>query len=159
MLKILNPEVDSLLREVMAHGNCLRGKSLGRSMLPLVHSDDHVFIEYKGIDSLNIGDVVFFRNHLGTYVIHRLIRKQGSAAIITRGDNVPRFDVPVPADNILGRVTQIESHGKRLKLTGGLSRIFAYFIALFGRARFRGQVRITRRINKLWWTIEGRRIK
>jgi hypothetical protein len=159
MLKLSNPELDSLLREIMANGNCLRGKSLGRSMLPLVHSDDHVFIEYKGIDNLNIGDVVFFRNQFGSYVIHRLIKKQGSAAIITRGDNVPRFDFPVPAENIIGRITQIESRGKRLKLTGGISRIFGYSIALFGRLRFRGQVRFTRRINKFWWIIEGRKIK
>jgi signal peptidase I len=159
MLKISSPEVESLLRDVVSRGNYLRGRALGRSMYPLVCSGDYLLIEHRGIADLNVGDIVFFRSNFGTYITHRVIKKNGSSTIITRGDNTRRFDSPVAAERIIGRVVKIEGRGKRLKLTGWPSITFAYLISLFARVHFRGQVRVIRLLSRIWWLVGGRRIK
>jgi signal peptidase I len=149
-----------LLREVVSRGNHLRGRALGRSMYPLVSSGDYLLIEHRTIDELNNGDIVFFRaGDGGTYITHRVIKKNRSETIITRGDNTRQFDPPVPAERIIGRVVRIEGRGKRLELTGWPNCIYAHFIARFARVRFRGQVRVMRLLGRLWWLMGGRRIK
>jgi signal peptidase I len=159
MLKTSSLEVESLLREVVSRGNYLRGRALGRSMYPLIYSGDYLFIEHRNIANLNIGDIVFFHSNIGTYVTHRLVKKNGPNTIITRGDNTRRFDRPVPAESIIGRVVRIEGRGRRLQLTGWPHYAYGYFIALFERVRFRGQIRAMHLLGRLWWLWGGRRIK
>jgi signal peptidase I len=159
MLSTSSPEVKSLLREVVSRGNYLRGRALGRSMYPLIYSGDYLFIEHRNIANLCIGDIVFFHSNSGAYVTHRLVKKSGPNAIITRGDNTRRFDRPVPAENIIGRVVRIEGRGRRLKLTGWPNFAYGYLVALFERVRFRGQIRALRLMGRFWWLLGGRRIK
>ncbi len=158
MLKTSSAEMDILLREVIARGNNLQSRARGRSMYPFVHENDILIIESRDAAELNPGDIALFRTKLGTYVTHRVIKKTGPDTIVTKGDNSRRYDVPISAESVIGRVIQIEGSGRRLKLTGFPSRLYAYLIAQLARVHFRGQVRVTRLLGRLWWLIGGRRI-
>jgi signal peptidase I len=159
MLKTSDPEFASLLHDVVSRGSHLRGKAIGRSMYPLVYSGDCLVIEHRDIKDLRVGDIVFFRNNYGTYITHRMVRKNGSSTIITRGDNTRHFDPPITAERVIGKVIKIESHGKRLELTGRTSCFYGYMIARFAGIRFRGQIRVMRLLNRAWWLAGGRRMK
>jgi signal peptidase I len=149
---------DDLTKEILGRGNNLRFKACGNSMFPFVRNGDCIVVKPEITGDVKIGDIILYRYIGGTYIVHRIIKKNGQATLLTRGDNMPGYDLPVPNECVLGKVTQIEGRGKRLNLTGWPNRVFACFIALFSRVRFRGQVRLTRTLGRLYWLLEGIRI-
>jgi signal peptidase I len=150
---------DDITKELLGRGKNLQFKAHGTSMFPFVTNGDCVVIKPENYGDVKVGDIILYRNHWGNYIVHRVIKKNGQAALITRGDNMPGYDPPVPNKCVMGRVIQTESRGKQLKLSGWPYRLYSCFIARFYRVRFRGQVRLTRILGRLYWLIEGRRIK
>jgi signal peptidase I len=169
MLKTLDSEeskarypyafTDTVVQEVLQRGFRINARARGASMYPLIDTGDIVLVEPTNGKLFRTGDILFFKGQWTIYVLHRLIRKTSSSSIVTRGDNAVCHDNPVDAGHVLGRVVEIKHQDRRLLLTTRSSRIFGYLIALFGRFRFRGQVRVTRLLNRLCWAVGGRRIK
>ena len=149
---------DSLLQEILTRGNSIRCKASGISMYPFIRNGDVLLIEPNGTADYNIGDVILFLHDNGTYVTHRLIRKDGSSTLITKGDNTRCYDSPVHMEQVLGRVIQIEHGGKRLKLTGWRIRSYNRLLSWFGRGRYPNQTRMIRNLSKMYWLIGGRLI-
>ncbi len=129
---------DALAQEVPARGFCLRMKGRGQSMYPLIQNGDILLIEPKSTDEFKIGDIIFYRRPSGTYVVHRLIKKNGSATLQSKGDNLPYYDAPVTVGEVLGKVIQIEGGGRRIRLQGGPRRTLAWV----GRGRGSTQTRL-----------------
>ena len=125
-------------------------------MSPFIKNGDCLVIKPESAGGIKIGDIIIFKNPWGAYIVHRFIKKHGQATLLTRGDNMPRYDIPVAIENIMGRVIQIENQRRMLNLTGWPNRIFARFIALFSRICFRGQVRLTCTLGRLWWLVRGK---
>ena len=134
MSKVLNREVDEvtsctspysdiMTQEVLAQGFYLRVKGRGSSMYPFVRTGDMLLIEPKTPDELNIGDIIFYRRPTGIYVAHRLIKKNGSATLITKGDNLCYYDEPVSAKEVLGRVISVEREGCCVRLDSRLNKV------------------------------------
>lgn len=124
-----SPYTDIMTQEVLAQGFCLRVKGRGFSMYPFVRTGDTLLIEPKSPAELDIGDIIFYRRHKGIYVAHRLIKKNGSATLITKGDNLRYYDEPVPVKKVLGRVISIERDGRYLRLDSKLNKFVNRFWA------------------------------
>lgn len=147
---------NALVSGLIRQGLNIYAKAAGPSMFPVIRPGDRVLVEPKSFSELKIGDIVLYERD-SAYIIHRLMKKIGQSAIITRGDNQSWNDQPIPAESVLGRVIRIEGRGRRMVLTGRLSRMFARFIVWFARSRIRGKYRIIRNLSRLWWCLEGRR--
>jgi len=118
-----SPYSDIVTQEVLTQGFCIRVKGRGSSMYPFVRTGDMLLIEPKKPDEFNIGDIIFYRRPTGVYVAHRLIKKNGTTTLITKGDNVPYYDEPVPIEQVLGRVVSVERDGRLRMLDSGLHRV------------------------------------
>lgn len=86
----------------------------GCSMQPLIRPQrDYVTIE--PLKRLPVrGDVVFFADDAGRYVVHRVCRLS-EEFVFTQGDGCPAQDPPLRYDQIWGLVTKLE-RGKRVIL-------------------------------------------
>jgi signal peptidase len=89
----------------------------GRSMMPLLREGDVVLVIHSK-DNTRLGDVVVFCQK-GRLVAHRVLRIARDGAediLVTKGDSVRRFDAPVSAKDILGRVVSIQRGERRIRL-------------------------------------------
>jgi signal peptidase I len=108
----------------------------GRSMLPAIHDGDHALVSHGcvldgGCAGVGPGDVIVFR-HGGTLIAHRVLRIErgdDGPTFITKGDNAPRLDPPLSADEIVGRVLAIERSGRHTSLDTTTWRILGRLIA------------------------------
>lgn len=143
-----SPYSDILTQEVLAQGFCIRVKGRGFSMYPFVRTGDTLLIEPKTPAELNIGDIIFYRRSTGLYVAHRLIKKNDSATLITKGDNLHYYDEPVPAEQVLGRVVSVERDGHYQSLDSWLNKAVSRFWTMLSPISWR-----LRPILKLGWKL------
>jgi len=66
--------------------------------------------------------VAFIHPQAGNLVVHRLVGRQGRGWL-TRGDGSPHRDGWLPANNLLGRVTEVERNGQRVRFGLGPERV------------------------------------
>ncbi len=144
---------DCLAHEVLDRGGCLRFKVGGYSMYPLIHNGDTVLVEPKRPVELEVGDIVLYQGSSGNYVVHRLVQKN-SLFLTTRGDNLNYCDAPISGDWVMGKVVQIESCGKRVKLTGWTGRMLGRCVAWLARGgRGPTRARLRRHLSRFYWTV------
>ena len=99
----------SLLREELARGNPITVSIGTSSMSPSIRPGDSVLVAPATPEGLRRGDLVLIDNG-EAFIVHRLLamkRGNGTGLALTRGDGVRRFDEPVPADRIVGKVLKI----------------------------------------------------
>jgi signal peptidase len=79
----------------------------GVSMQPTFFEGDFVITRDVPTEDLQAGDIVLFQNDK-KHVMHRVVSIQasadGQATLITRGDNNPADDPPVPESAIIGKL-------------------------------------------------------
>ncbi len=158
LLRFTSPYFDTMAQEILAQGKYLRCRVSGRSMYPFIKSGAIILVEPMTLARLKIGDIIFFRRPWGTYVAHRLIKKNGSGMLLTKGDSHYYYDALVNMEEVLGRVIQIEIDGKCMKLTGLLSRVLGWLLAWLARSCSPAQIRFRRNLARLWWLIGWRRM-
>ena len=146
-------------QEILSKGLSLRCKVRGWSMYPFIQTNDIILIEPKSSAGFTTGDIVFFRRPKGNYVVHRLVKKNGSASLITKGDNSNHYDEIIHISQVMGRVIQIERDGKQMSLKGGLHQHINRAFAWLDRGHYPNQTRLMRNLGRLVWLLEGRRIK
>ena len=110
----------------------------GDSMAPSIRDGDTVVIEH-GDGRPRIGDVVVVRRE-GAIVVHRLIHRDvqgGHERFLTRGDRCRGIDPPVRRDQIVGKVVEVRSEERLLRLDSrwwrGSSFLLARLFYLSGR--------------------------
>ncbi|MCE4599384.1 MAG: signal peptidase I [Desulfurococcales archaeon] len=119
----------------------------GRSMEPLLHTGDLVFM--RDVDGgIDVGSVVVYRDPSGKYIIHRVIavyEYKGIDCYVIKGDNnyMPDLGYPsvckkpyryggitvygVPEDKIVGVVISIGSNPLKIPYLGGLTLAYKGF--------------------------------
>lgn len=99
----------------------------GVSMLPFLHEGDRVRVAAVDPAALRLGDLVAFWRG-GELIVHRFAGWAGPGAFWEKGDNVRRW-TRVPAEHLLGRVTEVARDGRWRALDRPAERL---------RSRWRG---------------------
>ena len=124
------PALIGLLQAVLDRGMPFRFRAPGFSMFPFVRDGDVVTLSRLPGDSPALGQVVaFVHPETGKLTLHRVIGKRGDSCLI-KGDNSPDADGLVPKASVLGYVTNVGRHGKKVFLGLGPER---FLIACLSR--------------------------
>jgi signal peptidase I len=111
-------------RNVRSRGSvCLR--ALGGSMFPWIRPGDLLFVRKCEFETISRGDVILFEQG-GRFFVHRVIRRvlladvesrsNKNRALVTKGDALDGEDLPVSADQFLGRVIRIHRRRRHIDL-------------------------------------------
>jgi len=104
----------SFLRSLANSGKTIELTTTGSSMAPLIRSGSTVEIHFVPPSELRVGDVVLFRRER-RLLLHRLVGQEardGHLFFLEKGDHQPSSSW-IPGDACLGRVTSIETDGRR----------------------------------------------
>ena len=115
-------------------------------MHPFIRDDDVVTVEPLGGRDLCVGQVIAFRTEGARLMLHRVVRVcadgRDGERVEVRGDNRAESDGWVSAVDVLGVVTRVERHGRRVRLGMGRERTLVAGLSqrsalqpLVGRAR------------------------
>jgi signal peptidase I len=132
------PQLD-LVAEVLASGGTVKLRVFGSSMLPSLWPGDVLTIEGPPGSAIPGDIVLVLRNRRP--LIHRVKEKRachGRLEWITQGDAVPQNDAPLPASEMLGRVSLIERDRRVIVPSRQLStpvRLLAWMLCHWGRFR------------------------
>ena len=130
-----------LAGEVLRSSGTLRLQVTGWSMLPAVLPGDTLVIEHIHSDAISPGDIVLFGRDR-RFFVHRVVagNQPKSDAVLTRGDALPATDPPVPASDLLGRVSLILRNGKYFQPRRSLRLSERAVAALVRRSDFAARV-------------------
>lgn len=116
-----------LLYAVLERGFPFRLCCKGGSMSPFIKDGDMITIVSLDGAAPRMGDfVVFIRPSSGFVVVHRVVGKRNDEYLI-QGDSISEPDGWIPRTDILGRVTEIERNGRRIRLGLGIERLAIVF--------------------------------
>jgi len=116
-----NAELAGLMAEVLARGGSFRFQASGFSMSPFIQDGDTLTIT-PAPAQLRPGDVVAFRQpSTNRLLVHRIVQVSAQG-FLTKGDNSTGTDGFVEREGIIGRVLQVERHGKTGRMSLGLGR-------------------------------------
>jgi signal peptidase I len=94
-------------------------RAWGTSMVPAIRPGDLICLQRAELAEICVGEIAAFVRE-GRLTIHRVASKNANSPelqLVTRGDRLRRDDPPVPADELIGRVTYIERDGTRVSLS------------------------------------------
>ena len=111
-----------LMRSVLRRGALFRFRATGASMSPLIRGGDTLTVAPIVRTRLRLGEVVaFVHPETNRLVVHRIVAAARGAFLLW-GDRVAAPDGWMPRAAILGRVTQVERNGRRVRLGLGAER-------------------------------------
>jgi hypothetical protein len=123
ILSLSGHALQMFLRAVLARGASFRFKARGFSMHPFIRDGDVVTVSPQGGGQVGLGEVAAFCHpHTRKLVVHRVLA-QGVGGYWLRGDNAAESDGLVSGEEVLGRVTRVERHGRRVRLGLGWERL------------------------------------
>lgn len=96
-------ELYPLIAEVIEKGGNFRFYPRGESMEPLLHAGRDSIV-LSAVDSIEEGDVLFYRRENGAFVLHRLIEKRGNTYTMC-GDHQFGLEFGVKREQILAKMT------------------------------------------------------
>jgi hypothetical protein len=103
-----------LAAEILRKFSEVRFVARGTSMLPAIYPGDCLTVKSFGAAAPRCGDIVLCRR-ADEFRVHRIvgILEEGPAAFyVLRGEALTHDDPPIPAEELLGRVTSIARRGK-----------------------------------------------
>lgn len=108
----------------------------GSSMAPLLRDGDRIRVRKQ--ESYRAGDVLLFRNSVGTLVVHRLLGRrwhQGEWQYVLRGDAASACDGLVRPTGILGRVCggEVDQRAYAVNVAARLRARWRYLLYWFRR--------------------------
>lgn len=119
-----------ITEEVLKKGSNLRFTALGMSMHPFIRNGEILIVEPITAKNLEIGNIVFFKTDLGSLIAHRMLGREDSGNILTKGDFGHMRDSPVEPRNILGRVIAVEKRsGRQVNLDRGYNQLINQLLA------------------------------
>jgi hypothetical protein len=114
-----------VVRAALERGQRVQMTVTGTSMWPFLRNED--VVELEPARALQLGDMVLVQADPPwapeRYVLHRIIRMQGSGAFVLRGDAQPNCEGPFAPDAALGVVTTVWRRDRVHHLDRGLWRL------------------------------------
>jgi signal peptidase I len=137
----LRPEICSFFEDLLESGLTLRVRVTGRSMAPFLKGNEILTIKKVALSSLQIGDLILFKDSSGMPILHRIIKKRRIGDyqfyFYTKGDSLLALDDTVSGNEVLGKVCEIEkcfsntaTHG--INMESYEWRVINYLTALTG---------------------------
>jgi signal peptidase I len=114
----LTPDTSALFEDILRKGSHLRFKVTGRSMSSFLRGGETLTIKKVSSHSLKRGDLIFFKDSMGSLILHRIINISLIDSMLTfqtKGDALMAFDEPVHENEVLGKVCGIEKMISREK--------------------------------------------
>ncbi len=136
---IAPPVLEAALDAWAEAGRCSRVPVQGNSMWPLLQPGDLALVVH-GSQGLHRGDVVAYRCG-EQVVIHRLLRRQGTGALLLGGDSRFEADPPVPVSALVGRVVAVDGPDHHFSLQSPSARALGWALALSFPLRRRRRLR------------------
>ncbi len=94
-------ELYPLMAEVIANGGTFRFYPRGTSMLPMLREGEDS-VELAKADTVEVGDVVFYRRANGAFVLHRLIVAGDTLTMC--GDHQTALEYGVKREQVLAKL-------------------------------------------------------
>ncbi len=112
--------------ELLRRGISVRFCPKGFSMSPTIRDGEAVTVEPLKAREARIGDILLYQTERGV-IAHRVVgiedEESTARVLILRGDSLATCDAPVRAEQILGRVIEVERKGRKVKLTGRRAKL------------------------------------
>ena len=124
--------------DVLRRFGQLRLGVTGASMLPAIQPADTLLIRHCAFEEPGPNDVVLFERCRRLY-IHRVVSRT-STHLVTQGDGLPDPDMPITAQELLGKVVQVTRNGRILNPAAGLRWPARLGAAVFSRSALAGRV-------------------
>jgi signal peptidase I len=77
------------------------------SMSPTLKTGEKITVEPVEPVIIQVGQVVVFKSESGKLIVHRVVKKKGFV-LVTAGDSLRRYDVPVHVYDVIGVVKNLE---------------------------------------------------
>ena len=127
-----------LIADIARNQGQVQLKVAGASMVPSLWPGDLVTVRRCDPSELQPGSIVVFRQN-ERLVVHRLVRwvdstRRAGGCIVARGDARPRYDQPVKACEVLGRVENAVRNGRPVNLQ--LSLWHSFLASVFRRSQW-----------------------
>ena len=134
---------NALFADILQQDHDLKIKVTGRSMRPFINNGEIVTLRKVSPESLQCGDIIYYTTPNGPPVMHRIISKtildDKGLSFTTKGDALLQKDVPLSADQILGKAFYVEKSLPLLgpfsvnldsKLCTGLNKVYAHLFSI-----------------------------
>lgn len=95
-------ELYPLIEETIRNGGIFRFYPRGISMLPMLRQGEDS-IELGKAETIEVGDVLFYRRKNGQFVLHRLIEKRGGTLTMC-GDNQMALEYGLCPEQVLAKL-------------------------------------------------------
>ncbi len=138
-----------LLESEIRCGHSFSFTASGVSMLPFIRDGKDRVTLSPISGPLQVGDIIFYRRKNGSFILHRIVRKEKDGSLTLCGDNQYYLEKNIQEDQVIARLTGLKRNGKNISLTSPRAR--AWFLCLPAR-RFILHVRasIKGRMKKLF---------
>ena len=137
----------TLIADCLKNGRAVRFRAPGRSMHPTIRATEALVVSPIKPPDLSVGDIVLSR--CGEKITaHRLVGidaqtlaaempggPEGRPMFILRGDACTACDIPVHADQILGKVVAVERKGRMVNPYGRRVEFIRRLYALASRLK------------------------
>jgi signal peptidase I len=107
----------------------LAATAFGTSMYPFLKPGAEIRLEHCESAQVKPGDLLMFRSQAGVLITHRVVkilRVDGRRAFLTKGDNRIHCDPSISHDQVVGRVTHINSKFIRSRAYQAAGRVIAF---------------------------------
>lgn len=141
-------EIYPLIEETLTKGGVFRFSPQGVSMLPfLLAGRDEVLL--SSVDTPMPLDVCLYRRADGSFVLHRVVKRERDGTYSFVGDNQSYIERGIPREAILARVTKIFRDGEEHSIEE--AAFMRYARRHLRRVRFRDLIqRVRGRLSRLY---------
>jgi hypothetical protein len=124
MAELLETEVQDIAIQIME--DAVAGKTYplrliykGKSMAPVLIEGDQLLVNWVSPEKLHFGEIILYRNNIKFTPRRFLYKKKGAGDILylrSKADNYPFMDDLFNVELLLGKVTEINKNGRRIRL-------------------------------------------
>ena len=122
------------MKEQIEKTGTLEIPSVGTSMYPLIKAGNMcTFIPFQPNEARK-GDIILFLTNEGRLVGHRILyisKDDGDIRYICKGDANLTADMPVTADNIIGKLVSIKKSNRRISVQSPFIKLWGRVIMTF----------------------------
>ena len=137
-VKVKTADFIALSAVILEEGSSLRFEAHGSCMYPFIHDGDILTVQPARAETLRLGEIAFYRTRGDQLAAHRIIRldaQEGRVWLTTRGDASLDGAELVVAEQVLGRVVDLQRGAKVVRLDQGFQKWLALLwikLASFG---------------------------